>query len=115
MYLQIVTFAGPRNDALVAASQRAGRERIAPLIAADPTLAAGLLGGFRAVGPDGHEVVVTLATNEETLNTLGRVIMGSELLDGEDPALLPGPTSVERYPVEDVFGSLTQDFDPVRP
>lgn len=52
MHVQIMTFDGPRSAALVDASWRAGRERIAPLIEAAPELRRGLLGGFRAVAPE---------------------------------------------------------------
>jgi hypothetical protein len=36
--------------------------------------------------------------------------MNTELLPGEDPALLPGPDRLELYPVIDV-----DDFDPASP
>ena len=108
MYVQIMTFDGPRSAALVEASQRAGRERIAPLIEADPELRTGLLGSFRAVGPDGAECVVQLARDASVLDTLGKVVMSSELLPGEDPALLPGPSRVDRYVVSDVSGPLSE-------
>jgi hypothetical protein len=108
MYVQIMTFDGPRSAALVAASRRAARERIAPLIEADPELRTGLLGGLRAVGPDGAECVVELARDASALDTLAQVVMSSELLPGEDPALLPGPSRVDRYVISDVFGPLSE-------
>ncbi|MCW0211774.1 MAG: hypothetical protein OJJ54_00280 [Pseudonocardia sp.] len=108
MYLQIITFDGPRSAAVVEAARRAGRERIAPLVEANPELRAGLLGGFRAVGPDGAECVVQLARDAAALDTLEQVVMSSELLPGEDPALLSGPSRAERYVVSDAFGPLSE-------
>ncbi len=106
MQIQIVTFHGPRGPEALAASRRAGEERIAPLIAAHPTLREALLGGVRAVGPDGAEVVVEFARDASALDELSHLVMTSELLPGEDPALLPGPDRVERYSVADLFGPL---------
>ncbi|QIK74841.1 hypothetical protein [Nocardioides piscis] len=51
MYAQIISFDGPRSDELVAASARAGRERIAPLVASDPALRDRLLGGYARLPP----------------------------------------------------------------
>ncbi|MEI2778075.1 MAG: hypothetical protein V9G19_19350 [Tetrasphaera sp.] len=106
MYAQFITFQGPRSPELLAAAERAGRERISPLIAAHPELREGLLGGFRAMGPDGHEVFVTLARSEHVLDILQELVMTSELLPGEDAALLPGPDRIERYEVADTMGPI---------
>lgn len=106
MHAQVIAFAGPRTAEHLAASQRAGRERIAPLVESHPELRAGLLGGFRGVGPDGGEIVVELAVSEEVLETFERVVMSSELLPGEDPSLFTPPTRVERFTVTDTFGPL---------
>jgi hypothetical protein len=65
-----------------------------------------LHGGVRAVASDGAECVVVLAEDEDALDTLGRVVMTSELLPGEDPELLPGPDRVLRYSSTDLFGPL---------
>jgi len=92
----------------VPASRRAGRDRIAPLIASNPRPRTGLLGGFRAVGTDGAEVVGEAARDEAALDALQRLVMTSELLPGEDPALLTGPTRVERYAADDTFGPLAE-------
>mgnify|MGYP000911930943 CR=1 FL=1 len=107
MFVQIVTFDGPRGPELVAASDRAGRERISPLIEANEDLKRGLLGGIRALSPDGGEVFIGLGTDREVFDTLRDVIMNSELLPGEDPALLPGPSSVEYYQVDTVMGPIS--------
>ena len=106
MHVQIMLFDGPRSDAAVRAADRAGRERIAPLVASHPDLRGRLLGGVRAVGPDGAECVVVLAHDEEALELLDQVVMTSELLPGEDPRLLTGPDRVHRYTQSDVFGPL---------
>jgi hypothetical protein len=106
VHVQIMLFDGPRSDAAVQASIRAGRERIAPLVDSHPDLRGRLLGGVRAVGPDGAECVVVLAADAEALDILDRVVMTSELLPGEDPRLLTGPDHVYRYTSSDVFGPL---------
>ena len=106
MHVQIMLFDGPRSDAAVQASERAGRERIDPLVASHPDLRHRLLGGVRAVGPDGAECVVVLADDEDALDTLERLVMTSELLPGEDPALLTGPDRVHRYSSTHLFGPL---------
>ena len=106
MHVQIMLFDGPRSDAAVQASDRAGRERIEPLVASHPDLRHRLLGGLRAVGPDGAECVVVIAENEDALDTPQRIVLTSELLPGEDPDLLPGPDRVLRYSSTDVFGPL---------
>lgn len=108
MFVQITTFDGPRGHDLVEASERAGRDRIAPLIEANPSLREGLIGGFRALAADGAECFVALARDSESLDLLGQVVMTSELLPGEDPALLPGPDGFARYEVAGIFGRLGQ-------
>lgn len=110
MHLQMMLFDGPRSEALVQASHHAGRERIAPLITAHPELRDRLLGGVRAVGPDGAECVLVFARDEAALDTLGRIVMTSELLPGEDRTLLTGPDRVHRYETSDVFGPLADVF-----
>lgn len=108
MFIQITTFDGPRGRDLVEASERAGRDRIAPLIEANPRLREGLIGGFRALAPDGGECFVALARDTESLDLLGQVVMTSELLPGEDPALLPGPDGSARYQVAALVGRVGQ-------
>ena len=106
MHIQIMLFDGPRSREEVAASERAGRERIEPLVQAHPGLRERLLGGLRAVGPEGAECVISIARDEAALDELGRLVMSSELLPGEDVALLPGPDRVERFAAVHAFGSL---------
>lgn len=108
MHVQIMSFDGPRAGELVEASQRAGRDRIAPLIQSDPELRSALLGGFRGLGPDGAECVIVLARDAAALDALGRLVTTSELLPGEDPALLLGPSRVDRYAASGFFGPLAE-------
>ncbi|MGV1007225.1 MAG: hypothetical protein ACOYBY_01295 [Dermatophilaceae bacterium] len=117
MHLQIVSFDGPRSPEQVAASERAGRERIMPLIDADPQLRSRLLAGYHCVGEDGAEVTVVVAQDEAFFDAMERLIMTSELLPGEDPALLTTPSRVQRFAVHDVFGSSAPATAPagVRP
>jgi hypothetical protein len=108
VFIQITTFDGPRDRDLVEASERAGRDRIAPLVEANPRLREGMIGGFRALAPDGGECFVALARDAESLDLLAQVVMTSELLPGEDPALLPGPNGSARYEVAGFVGRLGQ-------
>lgn len=110
MHVQIISFDGPRNSELVEASARAGRDRIAPLIAADPDLRTRLLGGLRAVGPDGAECVVIVAHDADALDCLDRLVRTSELLPGEDATLLQRPSRVDRYDSSETFGQLADLF-----
>jgi hypothetical protein len=50
-------------------------------------------------GPDLGSVVITLATSVETLDAIARAVMATELMPGEDPALLPGPDRIEIHHV----------------
>ena len=108
MHVQIITFDGPRSPDIIAAANRAGRERIEPLIEANPELRDRLLGGFRALQPDGAECVVVLAKDASALDDLDRLVMTSELLPGEDPALLPRPSRVDRFERSEAFGLFAE-------
>ena len=99
MYAQITYFDGPRSAELVAAADRAGRERIEPAIYADPQLRAAHVATFVLRQPDGSEAVVVVTDTAEALDRGIEIIMTTPLLPGEDEALLPGPDRVERYQV----------------
>ena len=101
MHAQLSYFDGPRSAELIAASERAGRERIAPAVLADPQLQDEMIALYVLRQPDGGEVVVVIAKTEAGLYRGRDVIMSTELLPGEDPALLPGPDRVEIYEVVD--------------
>jgi hypothetical protein len=95
-------FDGPRSPELVAATERAGRERIDPLLDAHPDLQDDLVARYVFAQPDGGSAVLVISRSEQSLDKAIELIMTSELLPGEDPALLPGPSRAERYLVQDV-------------
>ncbi|MET0865472.1 MAG: hypothetical protein ABWZ98_14160 [Nakamurella sp.] len=99
MHAQLTYFDGPRSPELVTAADRASRERIIPAILARPELREDLVGLYQLRRPDGGEITVVIVEREETLDKAREVIMSTELLPGEDPALLPGPDRSERYQV----------------
>lgn len=99
MYAQLTFFDGPRSDEMVRAGHRAGQERIAPAMRADPRMRDDLVALYVLNQPDGAEVVITLVESEEALRHASRVVMSTQLLPGEDPGLLPGPDRVEVYRV----------------
>ncbi|MFD5830314.1 hypothetical protein [Lentzea sp. NPDC060358] len=101
MYAQLTYFDGPRTPEQLAAADFAARERIAPAAAAVP----GNITTYVLRRADGAEVVVSIAETEQALADTQKAIMGTGLLPGEDPALLPGADRVEVYPVHEVFGA----------
>jgi len=98
MYAQLTYFDGPRTPEQVAATDFAHRERIVPAVSE----VAGTIRAYRLRRADGTEVVVAIAESEQALLDAQKAIMATELLPGEDPALLPGPDRVELYPVIEV-------------
>jgi hypothetical protein len=50
-------------------------------------------------------VVITITESAAGLDRGGEVIMGTELLPGEDRMLLPGPDRIERYEVVDALNA----------
>jgi hypothetical protein len=99
MYAQALWFDGPRSAEVVAAHERAGLERIEPAISAHPELMDELVATLAMRRPDGGELIVTIMETESALDRATAVIMSTELLPGEDPALLTNPDRVERYEV----------------
>ena len=99
MYAQLTYFDGPRTPEQLAAVDYATRERIMPAVRE----AGGAIRGYRLRRADGSEVVVSIAESEQALLNAQKAIMATELLPGEDPALLPGPDLVELYPVIEVL------------
>ena len=99
MFAQLTYFDGPRSQELITAAERANRERIQPAILAMPDLRDDLVALYQLRRPDGGEITVVIVEHENTLDKAREVIMGTELLPGEDPALLPGPDRSERYQV----------------
>ena len=95
MYAQLTYFDGPRTPQQMAAADFASRERIVPAVSKlGHSLRVYLLRRH-----DGSEIVVTVAESEQALLDMQKAIMGTDLLPGEDPALLPGPDRIEIYPV----------------
>jgi len=99
MFAQLVVFDGPRSAELVAAADRAGRERIMPLVSSDPQIRAAHRGTFVLRRPDGGQVVLILSDTAEALQRAEALISGSELLPGEDPVLLREPDRADVYEV----------------
>src|SRR5664279_3857759 len=89
MHAQIMYFDGPRSPELVAASERAGKERVTPAALADDEVRAAHHATYVLRQPDGEAV----------LDRAEKVIRSAPLLPGEDPALLPRPDRVVRCPV----------------
>jgi hypothetical protein len=94
-YARLMYFDGPRVPEQAAAEDLAGRERIWPAI----RNLSGLVGAYVLRGRDLGSVVITLTTSAETLDATARAVMSTELLPGEDPALLPGPDRIEIHHV----------------
>lgn len=99
MYAQVTYFDGPRSPEVVAASHRAGRERITPALLADAEVMADHVATYVLDGPDGGQVVVAIARSQSSLDRAVEVILGTQLLPGEDPALLGNPDRVQRLQV----------------
>jgi hypothetical protein len=96
-----LTFDGPLSPAAYDAARFAARERVYPALAEVP-------GSVRLLAlwqPDTRSVtVVHLALSMDALEDAGRVVNSTELLPGEEPALLPGPDRAVAYRVTNVVG-----------
>jgi len=95
MYAQLTYFDGPRSPEQLAAHDFAARERIVPAISE-------LDHSYRVYvlrRDDGSQIVVSISDSKQALLDAQKAIMGTELLPGEDPALLRGPDRIELYPV----------------
>jgi hypothetical protein len=105
MYAQLTYFDGPRTPEQLAADDFGGKERILPAVRA--------LGHtfrvYRLRREDGSAIVISIADSKEALGDYVKAIMSTELLPGEDAALLPGPDRIELYPVLEVV-----DINPAR-
>lgn len=103
MHAQLVIFDGPRSRELLAAAERADRQRIQPLIEANAAIRDDIVARYDLRQPDGGRAMLVITGSEATLDALTELVMTSELLPGEDPALLPGPSRAERYTVAEAF------------
>lgn len=99
MYAQATYFDGPRTPEVVAASEHAGRDRIQPAIENDPVMQRELVSLLVLRKPDGAELVIAVTRTEAGIARSKEVIMSTELLPDEDPALLSEPDRVDVYEV----------------
>jgi hypothetical protein len=90
-HARLLYFDGPRAPEQADAEEFAGRQRIWPAIRD----LSGLVGVWVLCGPQSATVVCVLATSAPTLDAITHAVMVSELLPGEDVALLPGPDRIE--------------------
>lgn len=86
-FAAVVEFEGPRTPEWSAAETRASHDRIHPAVAGTP----GYVGTVRVVRADGGVVTVSLGETAEALQAAMETIVRTELLPGEDPAMLTGP------------------------
>jgi hypothetical protein len=98
MYAQLTHFDGPRTPEQVAAAEFAGRERILPAV----SKLGHRLRIYQLRRDDGSEITLLIADSEQALHDVQKAAMTTELLPGEDPALLTGPDRIELYPVIEV-------------
>lgn len=105
MYAQLTYFDGPRTAEQIAAADFAGQNRIKPAVIRVP----GFLANYVLRQSDGSQVVITIAESEQSLLDGQRAIMATELLPGEDPALLPGADRIEIYPVVEHVDATTME------
>jgi hypothetical protein len=96
-YARLMYFDGPRAPEQAAAEDLAGQRRIWPAIRG----LRGLVRTYVLRGADLGCVVITLATSVEALDAIARAVMATELMPGEDSALLPGPDRIEIHHVTD--------------
>jgi hypothetical protein len=97
----LVCFDGPMSEPREAASRRAGSERIGPLMDEH----AGTVRSIVLWQPERRSKIVVMQTvSVEALEDAQREVLSSELLPGEDPALLPGPDRVDLYRVMSTAG-----------
>lgn len=86
----LTCFDRPMSPAEAQAAERAGRERLWPAVRDVP----GLVSVHVLSGTDRSMLVLALATGVETHEATQRAIFATELLPGEDPALLREPDRV---------------------
>ena len=86
-FATVVQFDGPRSPEWSAAESRASHDRIHPAVKDVP----GYVGTLRLVRDDGGVLTVSLGETAEALQESMERILATELLPGEDPALLTGP------------------------
>lgn len=88
----VIWFDGPMSPARLAAARFGFRERIAPALAGVPGLVRTLVVSRER---DAASCAITLAFDVPTLEAGAVAVNSTELLPGEDPALLTGPDRVD--------------------
>lgn len=96
---QLIHFRGPRSPRAVRAGETARRERFEPLLMAHPQTNQELVAVYVLRQSDGTELTLAVACSESALDVVETLANSSDLLPGEDPALLPRPDRVERFAV----------------
>jgi hypothetical protein len=94
-------FDGPMSAPVRDAARRAGRERIGPVLAGHAGTVRSMVLWQRELR---RMLVVTLAVSVDALEDGQRTVLSTELLPGEDPALLPGPDRVDVFRVVSMAG-----------
>lgn len=90
----LLTFDGPLSPAAYDAARFAARERVLPALAQVD----GLVRMYALWDPATRSATaVHLAVSMDALEEAGRAVNATELLPGEDPALLPGPDRAVAY------------------
>jgi hypothetical protein len=88
----VLWFDGPIADPVLKAAKYGGQHRLTPAIQATP----GTVRGWALLDPARRAMcVINLVTSVDALDALAQAVNSTELLPGEDPALLPGPDRVE--------------------
>jgi hypothetical protein len=103
----VLWFDGPIADPVLKAAKYAGQHRLTPAIQANP----GMVRGWALVDPARRAMcVINLVASVDALDALAHAVNSSELLPGEDPALLPGPDRAETYRVLSSISSLKESL-----
>ena len=94
-HARVAYFDGPRAPEQAAAEDFAGQQRLLPAVRD----LSGLVSVWVLRGPQFASVVATLATSMAALDAITRAVMATELLPGEDTALLRGPDRIQTHEV----------------
>jgi hypothetical protein len=94
-HARVLYFDGPRAPEQAAAEDFAGKQRLWPAIRD----LSGLVGIWVLRGRQFASVACILVTSAAALDTVSRAAMGTELLPGEDAALLTGPDRIQTHRV----------------
>ncbi|WP_395108682.1 hypothetical protein [Actinomadura sp. SCN-SB] len=98
----IVYFDGAHDDDWIASARYAHDKRIVPVMRRVP----GMIGGFALWSPDQRDgAVFTLAVSLEALARAEKAVNSTELLPGENPALLTGPDRAVVHRVSGYVGA----------